>query len=206
MLRFQVAAVIVALGLVLCPSTASAQDESGFVQGFGGFTFGDPETDLAFGGKAGVNLSPNIQLVGEVGYIRDILPPAGSLVNIVLPIGLSASALTAEGGVRVVSPRGSTLRGYGEALVGAARISTSVDLGSGGRLGIVEGIANEVLDVFDHTEPTLSFGGGLLVQGGSVFVDVGYRYTRIFGEPLGLAFGSNGLNVSQVRVGVGMSF
>jgi opacity protein-like surface antigen len=206
MLRFQMSAVIVALGLVLGPSAVWAQEESGFVQGFGGFTFGDPETDLTFGGKAGMNLSPNIQLVGEVGYIRDVLPSAANLVNVVFPVGLTASAFTAEGGVRVVSPRGSALRGYGEVLAGAARVSTSVDLGLNGSLGFVQGIANEVLDMFDRTEPTLSVGGGLLVQGGSLFVDIGYRYTRIFGEPLGLALGSDGLNVSQVRVGVGVSF
>ena len=204
MTRSTIAAAGLALALSMLPATASAQAERGFVQGFGGFTFGDPSLQPTFGGKVATNLTPNIQLVGDIGYMHDVLPSELDLVLALVPVDIRSSAFVAEGGVRVIARRGSPVRGCGEVLAGAARLSTAVDLGFGG--GLVAGLVDNVLNAFDRTEPVVTFGTGVVFQGDALFVDVGYRYTRIFADPFGLVLGDTGLDVSQLRVGVGLSF
>ena len=55
----------------------------------------------------------------------------------------------------------------------------------------------------------LGVGGGVMLNGGPVVVDAGYRYKKIAaGNSLAsaLTLGNNGIEVNQVRVGVGFRF
>jgi opacity protein-like surface antigen len=52
-------------------------------------------------------------------------------------------------------------------------------------------------------------GGGVIVQGGPLSVDLGYRYKRILadsGLATAFALGTDGFTVNQVRVGLGVRF
>jgi opacity protein-like surface antigen len=52
-------------------------------------------------------------------------------------------------------------------------------------------------------------GGGVILQGGPVAVDPGYRYKRIFSSntlSTVFALGDDGFDVHQARVGVGFRF
>ena len=61
--------------------------------------------------------------------------------------------------------------------------------------------------VLDTTKPLVGVGSGVIVQGGPVFLDLGYRYSKIFaGNSLqGLLVGGD-VSVNQVRIGVGVRF
>jgi opacity protein-like surface antigen len=68
-------------------------------------------------------------------------------------------------------------------------------------------ILNAALSFLDSTQPILGAGAGVLVQGGPVVVDFGYRYHRIgSGNPLQTVLTGGKLDVQQVRLGVGFRF
>jgi opacity protein-like surface antigen len=54
----------------------------------------------------------------------------------------------------------------------------------------------------------LGAGGGVLLQGGPVSLDLGYRYKKILasGTIASALNGGNAYTVNQVRVGVGIRF
>jgi hypothetical protein len=59
------------------------------------------------------------------------------------------------------------------------------------------------------TGPIVGAGSGVILQGGPVSVDLGYRYKRILagsGLTSVFALGDDGLSVNQVRVGLGFRF
>ena len=70
-----------------------------------------------------------------------------------------------------------------------------------------DAIINTGLGLFGETEPLLGVGGGVLVQGGPVFLDLGYRYKKIFASDSinGLLTGGD-VHVNQVRIGAGVRF
>lgn len=184
------------------PVVAAAQSrpQAGFVQGFGGATFGTTQTDSLFGGSAGANLSDNVQLIGEVGYMRDTLPTnlLGDLLGIAsssLDIGVRVPAFYAEGGARLLSGSGP-IRGYVEGTAGAARLRPALDLGL--ENSTIRRIVNGALGYVSTNEPLVGVGGGVIIQPGPFVLDLGYRYKRILG--LG------GINVSQVRAAAGIAF
>lgn len=66
---------------------------------------------------------------------------------------------------------------------------------------------NTALGLLDSNEPMLGVGGGVIVQGGPVFVDLGYRYRKIYASDSLQAFLTGGdFSVNQVRFGVGVRF
>jgi opacity protein-like surface antigen len=64
------------------------------------------------------------------------------------------------------------------------------------------------LNALNRTQPMLGVGGGILVQGGPISVDLGYRYKKISGgNTITSALNAgNAYQVNQVRVGVGFRF
>ena len=92
-----VSATLIALAV---PSAARAQDGNTSVQGFGGVTFGTSSvlgtsTASTFGGSIAAGLSPNVQIVGEVGRLSDIKPPLLELLDFT-PFNLRVSAWYGE--------------------------------------------------------------------------------------------------------------
>jgi hypothetical protein len=189
---------------VLWASGASAQTLGGSVQGFGGTTFGTTATSPTFGVNVAVPLGDHIQLIGEGGRLTDI---KASLLDQALdftPADIGMSAWYAEGGLRFIASRRSAVRPYVEATGGVARLKPSV--GIDGWLGAV---TNTGLTFLGSTEPMVGAGAGVLLQGGPLSVDVGYRYKRILASgPIASAFslGNDGYDVNLVRLGVGFRF
>jgi opacity protein-like surface antigen len=173
------------------------------VQGFGGFTFGDTAAASTFGGNVAFELTDNILIVGEAGRLSDVMP---SLLDSILdftPVDLRVSAWYGEAGVRF-SGSGSAIRPYAEATAGFARLHSGVS----GLNGTPGAVIDSALDFFDRTEPLLGVGGGVIVQGGPLVLDLGYRYKRILADNSlqTLLNGGDDFDVSQVRVGVGVRF
>lgn len=193
-----------ALAIVLFLSPAADAQTRSQLEGFGGFTFGDTAAASTFGGNVAFGLTENIQIIGEAGRLSDIKP---SLLDTVLdftPLDLRVSAWYGEGGVRFIASPRSPVRPYAEATAGFARMRTGVN----GFGGAADAVIDTALSFLDRTEPLLGVGGGVIVQGGPVVLDVGYRYKRIMadGSLQSLLNGSDAFDVSQARVGVGVRF
>lgn len=203
-MRTYTLAAAAACGIVLFSAGAEAQTHGGQIQGFGGATFGTTASAPTYGGTIAFPLGEHVQVVAEGGRLTDI---KASLLNTALDFGsvdVGMSAWYAEGGLRVLGSRRSTLRPYAEATAGVARLHPSVGLE-----GWFGALTNTGLAFLSETAPVVGGGAGVLIQSGPVAVDVGYRYKRIMGTgPLTSAFalGGDGFDVNQVRVGLGLRF
>jgi opacity protein-like surface antigen len=188
---------------------AGAQDGNSEVQGFGGMTFGTStffgtSISSTFGGRVAFGLLPNLQAIAEGGRMTEIRPPFLNLRDFT-PADLRISAWYGEGGVRFITSPSSHVRPYGEATAGFARLSTGL---SGIDYGRADTIVDAALAFVDRTEPMLGAGAGIVVQGGALTMDLGYRYNKILAGS-GLASALNGgdaFSVNQVRIGVGFRF
>ncbi|MGH2405823.1 MAG: hypothetical protein ACRDGN_15390, partial [bacterium] len=174
------------------------------VQGFGGFTFGDSAPASTFGGNLAVPLTSNIQIIAEGGRLADLKPEILDTVLNFTPVDLHLSAWYGEAGVRFLVPSRSAVTPYAEATAGFARMKTGLD-GVGGTTGAV---IDAALRFLDRTEPILGVGGGIVMQGGPIVLDLGYRYKKIMadGSVQSLLNGGGALDVSQARIGVGVRF
>ena len=198
MRRLFVAAAIVAAWAAM-PATARAQSSQ--IQGFGGLTFGDVTSSTTFGGGIAVPLGDNMQVIAEGGRMRDVMPSlAGTLIDLT-PIDFGVSAYYGEAGLRFIAPSHRAVRPYAEATGGFARLRGNLH---GTR---ADGFVNTALGLFDSTQPLLGVGGGVIVQGRPVFVDLGYRYKKIYASDAVQSFLTGGdFTVNQVRFGVGVRF
>ena len=200
--------VLVALAFACAlPVSARAQDRRNEVQGFGGLTVGTSTFGSAasptFGGRVGVGLTDHIQLIGEAGRLADISSPLFDLLDFT-DVGVRVSAFYGEGGVRFIASPHSAVRPYAEATAGFARLNAGIS-GLGGSTGA---IVNTALNVLNRTQPMLGAGAGVILQGGPVSVDFGYRYKQISsGNAITSALNAGQpYKVNQVRVGVGFRF
>ncbi|HEX2457408.1 MAG TPA: hypothetical protein VHI99_27160 [Vicinamibacterales bacterium] len=200
MRRLVIAAGVMAAALAV-PAAARAQNSQ--IQGFGGLTFGDVTASSAFGGSIAVPLSDNMQIVGEGGRMTNILPSLVGTVVDFTPFDLHVSAWYGQAGVRFIGSSHRAIRPYAEATAGFARLRT----GYGGFESSADAIVDAALGVLDTTKPLVGVGSGVIVQGGPVFLDLGYRYSKIFaGNSLqGLLVGGD-VSVNQVRIGAGVRF
>jgi hypothetical protein len=211
----RLAIALVGLVGLMVPSQAVAQDgPKGFVGGLGGLTFGTV-TSGAVAGQAGARIAPDLFVIGEVGYMRNVLPSdvrddIDLLVDLlVLETGVPAEMTVSIpntygfGGIRWSPDRGS-VSPFVEGGVGFGRISMKVD--SAEVLGIdfsdfvQKIIEDEVGGSLRATKFLLALGGGLTARVSETLgVDVGYRYTRI-------ATGDPAVNASMVYGAVKVAF
>jgi Opacity protein and related surface antigens len=205
MRRLILAGAVIA-GCVM-PAAASAQDLKNEVQGFGGLTIGTSTFGSAisstFGGRVGIGLTPNIQVIGEAGRLANIRSPLFDVLDFT-GIGVNVSAFYGEGGVRFIASPHSAVRPYGEATAGFARLNAGLS-GLGGR---TDAIVDTALGLLNTTRPVLGVGTGVLIQGGPLSVDIGYRYKQISsGNTLASVLNAGkDFQINQVRVGVGLRF
>jgi hypothetical protein len=200
MRQLSIATGMLALALGL---SAPAQAQQSHFQGFGGLTFGDVTNSTTFGGTVAIPLSENLQIIGEGGRLTDVMPSlAGTLIDFT-PFDLRVSAWYGEAGLRFMVPSGGAIRPYVETTGGFARLTT----GFTGADSRADSILNASLGFLDRTEPMLGAGFGIVVQGGPMFVDLGYRYKRILAADSvqRLLTGGN-IGVNQVRIGAGVRF
>jgi hypothetical protein len=202
MQRRAITAAVVLFALA-APAGVSAQDAGGHLEGFGGFTFGDVATASTFGGSLAVPLTSNVHIIGEAGRMDDLTP---SLLDTALdftPVDVRLQAWYGEGGIRFIRGRSAPVRPYVEATAGVARLRPRV-AGFGSQADF---ITNTALRFLDTTTPMLGAGGGVIVQGGPVFVDLGYRYKRMMpGNSLQSILTGGDFSASQVRLGLGVRF
>jgi opacity protein-like surface antigen len=204
-MRLTAAVPIGALAFLCVASPDLAQPRSS-IQGFGGMRLGGfASNDASFGGVVTSELTPFIQVVGEGGRIGNILSPMIDVALGLAPgdLGFRTSAWYGQGGVRI-STSGSGVRPYLETQAGIARLQTRVTgLGS----GTAEAITNAALQFLDGTSPIATVGGGLTFSAGAFVTDVGYRYRRIFSDNWVNALSTGtGLDVNEIRIGVGVRF
>jgi opacity protein-like surface antigen len=159
-------------------------------------------TAPTFGGTLVAGLTPNIQIIGEVGRLSDIKPPLFELLDLT-PVDMRLSAWYGEAGVRFIASPYSSVRPYAEATAGMARLST----GLSGFNGRTDAIIDTGLAFLNRTEPMLGVGGGVVLQGGPVALDLGYRYKKIMASGVSSALnGGSPYQVNEVRVGLGFRF
>jgi hypothetical protein len=180
------------------------REPAAHVEGFGGMTFGDTTPASTFGGSVAIPLTGSIQLVAEGGRLSNLNPELLDTFLDFSPVDFRLSAWYGEAGVRFLVPSRSAVRPYAEATAGFARLKPGLD-GVGGTTGV---LLDAALNFLDRTEPMLGVGGGVLVQGGPIVLDVGYRYKKIMADRTAqsLLSGGDALDVSQARIGLGVRF
>ena len=196
------------LALSLAPAAADAQDRTASAVAFGGASlnsFSTSPSKIDFGVNVGKELTPNIQAIGEFGRIGEMLPSfSAGLLSAFTPYDVGVSAFYGEGGVRLLAAPDSGVNPYVEATAGIARMTPHVS-GFGSSADAVTSLG---LNFLRTTDPILGVGGGLLLRGGPVVADIGYRYKQVVGnDSLAsfLAVGQN-LRTHQVRFGIGVRF
>jgi opacity protein-like surface antigen len=195
--------VALCLATLSLPAIASAQNGNGHIQAFGGLTTGGSHASApTFGGSIAVPLGSHVQIFGEGGKMTDLMfLPIAELIDLT-PADIRLSAYYGQAGIRVLGGSGNGVRPYGEVSAGMARLHAGV---SG--LGTPGDIIDGALHFVDRTEPILGLGAGLMLQGGPMVVDLGYRYKRIRGGDIVTQILTGGdLGISQLRVGVGVRF
>ena len=206
-MRLRFAAAFAVVCLAMLPGRSHAQTS---LDGFGALpinqisTLGDSGFPLDFGGRVSFNLAPNVQLIGELGRLGNVLPSIVALPLSFAPVDLTASAFYGEGGVRFLAAPHSAVSPYVEGTAGMAHLQFGF-----GRLGSTSAaIARAALNLVDTRYPMFGAGGGVLLRGGPLHVDVGYRYKRILSDNILGSILSAGqeLNTHQVRFGVGVRF
>jgi len=195
------------LALALTASAASAQgtsDETGYVQGFGGFSFGTAKSGGVFGGEVGVNVMENLQVYGTIGRFTNITPdslqdaldndfePACEDIfqaNCEAEAKVRATFLTA--GVKYLFPTASGIRPYvagGLGFVSYKIKIEEVDFGD---------ITDEFTDDPSDTSAVFEIGGGVAVPvGTNMQFDAGYRLLKIFEDetdPVSRVYGGFGI-------------
>ena len=133
-----------------------------------------------------------------------MLSPLADTVYSFTGIGVDASALYFEGGIRLLGAPSSVVSPYAEATAGAARISLrTTALGSLGTVALPV-----ALSMLPRTGPVAGLGGGLVLHAGAMQVDVGYRFKQLYPpSALDAALGlGQDLHSHQARVGVGVRF
>ncbi len=191
-------------GLLLFSAHAQAQSRGGQIQGFGGTTFGTTATAPTFGAGFALPLGDHVQLVAEGGRLTDIKAPLLDRALDFTPLDVGMSAWYGEGGLRFIGSRHAAVRPYVEATAGVARLTPSVGVD-----GWAGAITNAGLAFLSSTEPLVGAGTGVIVQGGPISLDVGYRYKRILasnGLASAFALANDGFSVNQARIGLGIRF
>jgi opacity protein-like surface antigen len=202
MRRTLIAAPLI-IGALIVPSTARAQTGDVRVQGFGGLTLRGFTNSTTFGGTVAVPLTNHIQIIGEGGRMTDIMSSTLATLLDFTPVEMRLSAYYGEGGVRLIGGHGSGVRPYAEATAGFARMHVGF-AGAGSRQ---DAIINAGLQFLDRTEPMLGLGGGVILEGGPVVVDFGYRYKKIrAGNVVQSVLTGGDFGVNQLRVGIGFKF
>jgi hypothetical protein len=190
--------------VMMTPALAFAQGATA-LGGFGGFTANALQSQRpSLGGTITFDVNRNVQVIGEAGRIGNVLPALSSTVFSAAQTGLRVSAFYGEGGVRFLAAPSSNVTPYAEATAGMARVDVnSTHLGGVGNL-----VTSLALGLVGRTSPMAGVGGGLLVRGGPVVFDVGYRYKQLFADDLlqvALGFGQP-LRAHQFRAGIGVRF
>jgi hypothetical protein len=106
--------------------------------------------------------------------------------------------------VRLLAAPRSAVSPYVEGSAGIAHLSFGIN----GLGAATDAIVRAALNLVDTRDPIIGFGGGVLMHGGPLQFDLGYRYKRILPDSALTEFISTGqkMDAHQVRFGVGVRF
>lgn len=206
-MRVMMAAAFAALVVVMAPDRASAQTT---IDGFGALpvdhlaSLGDSSVPVDFGGRVSFDVVPAVQVIGEFGRLGNVMPPFIDTGLAFTRIDLTMSAFYGEGGVRLLAAPRSAVSPYVEGTAGVAHLR----FGARGLGSTTDALVRAALNLVDTRDPLFGAGGGVLLRGGPLHIDVGYRYKRIvpnsmLGSVIGLG---QDLQTHQVRFGAGVRF
>lgn len=206
-MRVMMAAAFAALVVVMAPNRASAQTT---IDGFGALpvdhlaSLGDSGVPVDFGGRVSFDVVPAVQVIGEFGRLGNVMPPFIDTGLAFTRIDLTMSAFYGEGGVRLLAAPRSAVSPYVEGTAGVAHLR----FGARGLGSTTDALVRAALNLVDTRDPLFGAGGGVLLRGGPLHIDVGYRYKRIvpnsmLGSVIGLG---QDLQTHQVRFGAGVRF
>jgi hypothetical protein len=207
-MRFAIATAIAALGVLIAPVRSSAQTS---LDAFGALpidhvasSLGGSGMPLDFGGRVSFDAVPAVQLFGEFGRLGNVMPPLVDTGLAFTRLDLTASAFYGEGGVRLLAAPHSAVTPYVEGTAGVAHMR----FGANGFGSTTAAIVRAALNLVDTRDPLFGVGGGLLVQGGPLRFDVGYRYKRIMANNALSTFIGAGQQMQshQIRFGAGVRF
>ena len=207
-MRLLTAAVAAVVGAVMVPALASAQTS---IDGFGSVrmdnlsSFTDAGFPVDFGGRVSFDVVPAIQVFGEFGRIGNVMPPLLDSGLAFTRLGLTASAFYGEGGVRLVAAPHSAVTPYVEGTAGVAHLR----FGAAGLGSTSDALIRAALDLVDTRDPVFGAGGGILLQGGPLRFDLGYRYKYIQANSALssiLSIGGQKMQSHQIRFGAGVRF
>ena len=147
--------------LALCTAGTTTAQERGHVAGVFGWTFGQ-ETDTLYGAQFGIGVSNNLQIVGGVERLQDVLTGRYALFlqNIASLPGVDVTgkvpATYYGGGVRFTFP-GLAASPFLEGQVGATQVDPT------GLMVLADGddVTDEIFDFQTTTEFTFLLGAGL---------------------------------------------
>ena len=167
-------------------------------------SFGDSGVPFDFGGRVGFEVLPGVHVTGEFGRLSNVMPDLIATGLGFTGNNLKASAFYGEGGVRLLASPRSAVSPYVEGSAGVAHLQFGVNgLGSA-----TDAIVRAALSFVDTSDPIVGGGGGVLLHGGPLQIDLGYRYKRILaGSTLSsILSAGDRLDVHQLRFGVGVRF
>ena len=206
------------LAVMMAPVAVAAQDApKGYLQGLAGATRA-VETDTVYAGLGAWRLTERLDLVGEVGRMRNALGPELRDRLDAIETQLRASnraqfgtefpivfeplvpAWYGFGGVRMRGPAAGAFSTYVEGGAGAARLDPQVHLTVNGEPLDSEAAALTGLgDGRQQLEFLAGGGAGVAWQAWKrIRIEAGYRYMRIFGDAK--------TNINRVHAGAGWTF
>jgi hypothetical protein len=206
-MRFLTAAALAVVSVVLVPARSVAQtslDAFGSVRMDHLASLGDSDFPVDFGGRVSFDVVPAVQVFGEFGRIGSVLPPVVETGLPLTGLDLTASAFYGEGGLRLLAAPRSAVTPYVEGTAGVANLS----FGARGLGSTTDALVRAALGLVDTRDPLFGVGGGLLIQGGPLHLDLGYRYKRIMANSALSSWLGAGqeLQSHQVRFGAGVRF
>ncbi len=197
-------------------SVVAASGQDSYAMGLGGVTSGETETGSVVGGEIAVAVHPNVTIYGAAGWLENVLPKSVQrsldesaerltrFTDSPFAFDGTASTLHGSGGVRIQAAAGA-VRPYAAFGAGLGYVRVKVvdpRIGELPSAGITDDTRLEDWwgdeDDFRGTKPLVEAGGGIAVFLGRVYVDVGYRFTKIFEL--------NDLQFSRVHGGIGVAF
>ena len=206
-MRYSIATAVAVIGILISPVRSSAQTS---LDAFGALpidhiaSLGDSGIPLDFGGRVSLGAGSAVQVFGEFGRLGNIMPPLLETGLAFTRLDLTASAFYGEGGVRLLAAPHAAVTPYVEGTAGVAHLR----FGAKGFGSTTDSIVRAALNLVDTRDALLGFGGGVLMQGGPLRFDVGYRYKRILANSTvsSLLDLGQGLQSHQIRFGAGVRF
>jgi opacity protein-like surface antigen len=192
-----------------------ANDSTGFIEGVAQSAFGNV-TSQSFGIEGGISVAPKIDIVVDLGVVRDSSPSSLGAAAQLIAGGLTAVQSGAVSysvkqpiefgmiGVRYTIPHSGKLHPYVEFTGGLGRIKRDVRFSIAGT-DVTDNLSkyNAVLGTdLAGTETKLMLGGGVGVVYDitpKFIFDAGYRFNHVSTDP-------EGTTANRIGAGIGIRF